>query len=201
MADVDVQSPQGGKGKKKAATKRTSTKIDMTPMVDLGFLLITFFMLTTTLAKPQTMEITMPDKNENKDDKMKVKESRTLTVLLGDNDKVYYYRGIPDPNDPQIGITNFGKDGIRKTLLEKKREIGKVRDDDSGKLVDGIIVIIKAKDTAKYKNMVDILDEMNITNIGTYAIVDMSEGDLSLMEVADNGGKPLTETAGQTAQG
>ena len=183
MAEVDVSST-GGKGALKQGVKRTSTKIDMTPMVDLAFLLITFFMLTTTLAKPQTMEITMPDKNKNKEDVMKVKESRTVTILLGRDDRVYYYQGVTD-QEPEIGVTHFGKDGIRKTLVHKKREIGKVRNPKTRSLEEGIIVIIKADDGAKYKNMVDILDEMNITDIGTYAIVDITPGDLELMMDAD----------------
>ena len=179
MADVDVQS-SGGKGAPKAATKRTSTKIDMTPMVDLAFLLITFFMLTTTLNKPQTMEITMPDKNKNKEDVMKVKESRTLTLLLGEKDRVYYYQGVTD-EDPDVGVTNFGAEGVRKLLMEKKAQIGKVMNPKTKKMEEGIIVLIKARETSRYKNIVDILDEMNITGINTYAVVDITEPDLDLI--------------------
>jgi len=186
MAEVDVQS-SGGKGAPKHGAKRVSTKVDMTPMVDLAFLLITFFMLTTTMSKPQTMEITMPDKNKNKEDVMKVKESRTVTLVLGDEDRVYWYQGVTD-EQPEVAVTHFGPDGIRKALLEKKREIGKVRNAKTGDLEEGIIVIIKAKDTASYKNMVDILDEMNITDIRTYAIVDITPGDLDLIAVADQQG-------------
>lgn len=182
MADAPVEQ-KGEKGALKGM-KRTSTRIDMTPMVDLAFLLITFFMLTTSLSKPQTMEITMPDKNKNPEDVMKVKESRTLTVLLGKNDRVYYYQGITD-EEPEVGVTTFAPDGIRKVLLEKKHQIGFVRNEKTGKLEDGIIVIIKARSDARYKNMVDILDEMNITDIGTYAIVAMTQGDLDLIADAD----------------
>jgi biopolymer transport protein ExbD len=152
----------------------------MTAMVDLAFLLITFFMLTTTMSKPQTMEITMPDKTNNPEDVMKVRESRSVVVLLGEDDQVYYYQGVVD-EEPEIGVTHFGQTGIRQTLIEKKQQIGKVLNTETGELEDGIIVIIKATDEATYKNMVDILDEMTITGIRTYAIVDITQGDLDLI--------------------
>jgi biopolymer transport protein ExbD len=183
MAEVDVQS-SGGKGALKTGAKRTSTKVDMTPMVDLAFLLITFFMLTTTMSKPQTMEITMPDKNKNKEDVMKVKESRTVTLVLGQDDRIYYYQGVTD-EEPEVVATDYSAGGIRKALLDKKREIGKVRNAKSGDLEDGIIILIKPADDSNYKNMVDILDEMNITGIRTYAIVDITPGDLALIDVAN----------------
>lgn len=184
MADAPVQQNTGGKGALKQGVKKTSTRIDMTPMVDLAFLLITFFMLTTTLSKPQTMEITMPDKTVNPDDVMKVKESRTVTVVLGENDRIYFYQGVTD-EEPEVGVTNYAADGIRAVLLEKKQSIGQVPNAETGKMVDGIIVIIKAQETARYKNMVDILDEMSITDIGTYAVVDITPGDLELIADAD----------------
>jgi biopolymer transport protein ExbD len=194
MAEVDVKST-GGKGALKAGVKRTSTKVDMTPIVDLAFLLITFFMLTTTLAKPQTMEITMPDKNKNKEDVMKVKESRTVVLLLGKNDRVYWYQGVASDENaeaPELHTTDYAAEGIRKALMQKKREIGKVPNPKTQEPEDGIIVIIKATDDATYKNMVDILDEMNITNIGTYAIVDIADVELEMIagaEAASAGGQ------------
>lgn len=182
MAEVDV-AQGGGQGKPKAGAKRTSTKIDMTPMVDLAFLLITFFMLTTTLNKPQTMEITMPDKQQGKQEVMKVKASRTVTVLLGEDDRVFYYQGVTDAQ-PVVETTDFSANGIRRALLQKKQEIGQVPNPKTGTPEDGIIVIIKAQATAKYRNVVDILDEMNITGIDTYAIVDITPGDLDLIAAA-----------------
>jgi len=184
VADAPVVQ-SGGKGAPKLGLKRTSTRIDMTPMVDLAFLLITFFMLTTSLNKPQTMEITMPDRNRNPGDVMKVRESRTLTILLGEKSRVYYYQGVTD-EEPDLGVSTFAADGIRQVLLEKKEQIGLVRNEKTGKLEDGIIVIIKAHDGARYKSMVDILDEMNITDIGTYAIVDITPGDLDLIAGVDS---------------
>jgi len=159
----------GGDGKKggKVRSKKTSTRIDMTPMVDLAFLLLTFFVLTSTLSKPQTMEITLPEKPKPEDKPPEVNEKKVLTLVLGANDKVYWYVGI---TEPQAKRSDFSKDGIRKVLLEKKSEI---RD---------LIVLIKASDESKYKNLVDILDEMTISSIQRYAIVDITSADKQIVK-------------------
>src|SRR6185312_16128217 len=107
MAEV---STGGGKKDGKKRAKKVSTKIDMTPMVDLAFLLITFFMLTTTFNKPQTMEVNMPDKTEN-NEQQPLKESKVLTIILGENDKVYYYTGL---TNPKVELTDYSTEGIRK---------------------------------------------------------------------------------------
>ncbi|HRH33692.1 MAG TPA: biopolymer transporter ExbD [Catalimonadaceae bacterium] len=158
MAEIDT-----GGGKK------VSTKVDMTPMVDLAFLLVTFFMLTTTFSKPQTMEVNMPEKNQ-KDEKMKVAETRTTTLILSENNKIYYYSGSSE--NPEINVTNFSETGIRKLLLEKVRTIGDP------------IVIIKSKKNAKYRNLVDIIDEMAITGVKIYALVDITPEDEELVAKA-----------------
>jgi biopolymer transport protein ExbD len=164
-------SQEGGGGKKKGGkirSKKTSTRIDMTPMVDLAFLLLTFFVMTTTLNKPQTMEIAMPE--DDKEEKApQVNEKHVLTIIMGENDKIYWYMGI---TDPEVKITNFSPNGIRKLLLEKKRDIPK------------LVVLIKSMDESKYKNMVDILDEMNITSTQRYAIVDVTSTDKELVKDA-----------------
>ena len=163
----EISSDEGG-GKKKSGkirSKKTSTRIDMTPMVDLAFLLLTFFVLTATLNKPQTMEITMPE--DDKTEAPKVNERHVLTLVMGKNDKIYWYIGITDPS---VKVTNFSNTGIRKLLLEKKRDIPK------------LIVLIKSLDESKYKNMVDILDEMNINSIQRYAIVDVTQIDKDLIK-------------------
>jgi biopolymer transport protein ExbD len=167
MADIDT-----GGGKK------VSTKVDMTPMVDLGFLLITFFMLTTTMSKPKTMEINMPDKTEDKKkDKIEVKESHTLTLLLDKDNKIFWYRGMLKPEKSLDDLTKTDFKSIRKTLLDLKKEIGSVINSKTKKTEWAIVVVIKLTDRAKYRNMVDILDEMNITDIQKYAIVDLAEAD------------------------
>lgn len=158
MAEIDT-----GGGKK------VSTKVDMTPMVDLAFLLVTFFMLTTTFSKPQTMEINMPEKNQ-KDEKMKVAETRTTTLILAENNKIYYYSGLAE--NPELNVTNFSETGIRKVLLDKV------------KTVKDPIVIIKAKKNSKYRNLVDVIDEMAITGVKIYAVVDITPEDEALVAKA-----------------
>jgi biopolymer transport protein ExbD len=165
MGEISQGGGGGGKKGGKIRSKKTSTRIDMTPMVDLAFLLLTFFVMTTTLNKPQTMEITMPEEDEK--EPPKVNEKHVLTLVMGKNDKIFWYIGI---TDPEVKVTNFSNTGIRKLLLEKKRDIPK------------LIVLIKSLDESKYKNMVDILDEMNINSIQRYAIVDVTPVDKELIK-------------------
>ncbi len=177
MAEIDSSGGGKKKGGKKRA-KKISTKIDMTPMVDLAFLLITFFMLTTTFNKPQTMEINMPDKTDKKDEEnMKVAASRTITVILAKDDVVYWYQGDNDPTTVKVQKTDFNEQtGIRKVIVDKSGEIMK----SSGK---DAVIIIKALDNSKYKNIVDMLDEMHITNQKIYAIVDVYDTDKEMLAV------------------
>lgn len=167
MAEISNQG--GGKKDGKIRSKKTSTRIDMTPMVDLAFLLLTFFVMTTTLNKPQTMEITMPEKPKEEDKQPMVNEKRVLTLILGENDKIYWYLGI---TDPKVELTNFANDGVRKVLLRENAQIKEM------------VVLIKPSDESKYKNVVDILDEMNITNIARYALVDITNIDKELIKEA-----------------
>lgn len=169
MAEIS-QSGGGGKKDGKVRSKKSSTKIDMTPMVDLAFLLLTFFMLTTTFNKLHTMEITMPEKVTKDTTPPKVNEKRVLTLLLGEQDKIYWYVGITDPKPV---VTDFSKDGIRKVLVQQKSQI---RD---------LIVLIKPSDKSRYKNVVDILDEMKISDVPRYAIVDITPVDNELMKEKD----------------
>src|SRR5512137_782496 len=114
MAEV-VQKEGGGKQKGKRRMKRHSTHIDMTPMVDLACLLLTFFMLTTAFSKPKVMEVVFPDKDE-KTAPPKVDDKRALNIILDEGDKIYWYNGLADPNKPLpvLNETNYSKDGIRK---------------------------------------------------------------------------------------
>src|SRR5882757_5057929 len=122
MAELDTSG--GGKHKGgKVRSKKASTRVDLTAMVDLAFLLVTFFMLTTTLNKPKAMDLTMPDKDEKLKDQKPVPESRTLTILLGSNNKIEWYRGLVDKPMGAPTTDNFGKNGIRKVLLEMKQKI------------------------------------------------------------------------------
>lgn len=174
MAELNNSGGGGGKGGK-VRSKKQNARVDMTPMVDLMFLLITFFMLTTTLAKPQAMDLAMPDKDEKSEDKFDVADTRTMTILLGDKNKLEWYVGLVDKPIGSPTVDNFGKEGIRKAILEKSKEVKA----STGK---GLIVLIKASDKSKYRNLVDILDEMKITNVETYAIVDISEPEIDLLK-------------------
>ena len=171
---AEIQQKSGGdKGGKKRA-KKQSTKIDMTPMVDLGFLLLTFFILTTTFAKPQTMEINMPVKPKDIEEQQKLKASNALTLLLGENDKVYWYAGLPDaPAAPGVQVSDYSANGVRKILLDPTRRNNK-----------SLVVLIKPMKEARYKNMVDVLDEMNITETNKYAIVEVDPRDIALVDKA-----------------
>ncbi len=164
MAEISQDS---GKKDGKVRSKKTSTRIDMTPMVDLAFLLLTFFVMTTTLNKPQTMEITMPEKPKEQDKPPVVNEKRVLTLVLGGNNKVYWYLGI---TDPKVELSDFSNDGIRKVLLQQNAQIKEM------------VVLIKPSDESKYRNVVDILDEMNISNIARYALVDITPVDKELIK-------------------
>jgi biopolymer transport protein ExbD len=183
MAEIAQDGGGGSKKGGKVRSKKMSTRIDFTPMVDLGFLLITFFMLTTTLAKPQILALVMPDKEFDKEDIEPVKESKVLTLLLGANDKVYWYEGI---TDAKLDSTDYSAEGVRKVILDKmekvKQQFGTedykkknkegVEEDLKGSFIN---VIIKPMKEARYKNLVDALDEMAITKVRYYVILDVSK--------------------------
>jgi biopolymer transport protein ExbD len=178
MAEIQQKGGDSGKGGKKRA-KKSSTKIDMTPMVDLAFLLLTFFMLTTTFAKPNVMQLTMPVPDKNKDNETQIKASEAVNIILGPEDKVYYYFGLNNPADksvpkPDLKVTNYSQTGIRQVLLDRMRQ------------QPAPVVLIKPYEyegkEARYKNMVDILDEMNITNQKKYALVKIPKDDIDLIK-------------------
>lgn len=176
MAELDTS---GGGGKKggKVRSKKMSTRVDLTAMVDLAFLLITFFMLTTTLAKPQAMDIAMPDK-EVPEAKLDVADTRTMTILLGTGNKLQWYMGSVDEPLTPPEVADYGKNGIRKALLEKKKEV-MARTGDPKK---GLIVLVKASEKSNYRNLVDILDEMAIIKPQTYAIVDITDPEIEFLK-------------------
>ena len=206
---AEVQESGGKRGKSKQ--KKITVRVDFTPMVDMNMLLITFFMLCTTLSKPQTMEISMPsnDKNITEQQKSMVKASQAITLLLGADNKLYYYEGEPNYKDyTSLKETSYTPDGIRSILLQKNAAaVNKVRalkqqkldlkisEEEYRKQVSEIksgkdtpTVIIKATDDASYKNLIDALDEMQICNIGKYVITDIAEADEFLMKNFDEKG-------------
>ncbi|MDD6211008.1 MAG: biopolymer transporter ExbD [Bacteroidales bacterium] len=197
---------KGNKGdvSKKGKQKKINVRVDFTPMVDMNMLLITFFMLCTSLIKPQTMEISMPSKDKvTEEEQNKVKASKAITVLLGKDNKVYYYFGEPDYENPDfLKETDLSSDGLRQILLNRNEEIvSKINDLKKQKLnlqisdeefkkqaselkndKNSPVVIIKPTEFSTYNNMVEALDEMQICNIGRYAIVDIAEGDILLLD-------------------
>ncbi len=181
MAEMDTSSGGGhkkGPGVKKG--KKLSTRVDLTPMVDLGFLLITFFMFTTTLAKPKTMEINMPfkDKNLKDEEKNKLKASAAMTILLSKNHRIYYYEGIGDDpeNTPELKATTFkAKGGIRDAIIKKKEMVAGMKRAGTLTAKDEAMILIKPDTTSTYSDLVNMLDEMSINDVKVYAIIDISE--------------------------
>lgn len=217
MADIDTGGDGGhkkGPGVKKA--KKLSTRVDMTPMVDLGFLLITFFIFTATMSSPTKMDLNMPKETDQKD-QTKVKQSGALTILVGkdDNDPskgphIFFYEGeLTQENASQI-FTSTTMMKIRDEIIKKKKEVIKnhVHDDkceelklkakergdpnwETADLDRDFTVVIKANDDATYKSMVDILDEMTINNVRRFALVKITDTEKDLIKVTEaaNGGK------------
>jgi len=209
MADIEAGGGGGHKGEKKGRKKK-SVRVDFTPLVDLGFLLITFFMLTTSMTRPKTMEIQKPkpDPNIKEDEKNKLKASQAMTIFLTKDNRIVYYFGLMDPNKPLTPeVTGYGIDGIRKILKKANRDRNPLADSIAiykeqarlNKITEAqykanrkriedqysdkaLVVLIKADDTSTYKNLVDILDEMSITNIRSYAIVDITPAEVQLVK-------------------
>ncbi len=172
MAELNTGGDGGGKGGK-VRSKKQNSKVDLTAMVDLAFLLITFFMLTTSLSKPQSMDLALPSKEEPevKTAPVKVDENRTVTILIGENNILKVFKGFS--TTPLAGPKTYvyGKKGIRVELLKQKAEIKDYCTNTLGKPDQGMIVIIKPTIKSNYKNLVDILDEMAIVDVPSYAIV------------------------------
>lgn len=197
--------PKDSGGGKKVKQKKVTLRVDFTPMVDMNMLLITFFMLATTMSKPQTMQINMPtkDKDLTEDQMNKVKASEAITLYLGNNDKVYYFQGIPNLTEPNfLKETDFAPNGLRKILLEKnqgiltkvnelklKKQNMQIADSTYQRELSALkngkgtpVVVIKPLDNSTYKDMVTALDEMLITNIGKYAITPIDNNDKTMLK-------------------
>ena len=174
MAELDTGEGGGGHGKKRGGirAKKMSTKIDMTPMVDLAFLLVTFFMMTTTFNKPNAMEVVMPEppKPEDTLNQTKVRASEALTVLIAQKNRLFYYKGI---ENPVVEQTNYSANGLRKILIDFDKQVRAEQQAAGKKEINGPVVLIKALDESEYGHMVDVLDEMKIADIKRYAIVDI----------------------------
>lgn len=198
-----MQIESGGGGNK--YKKKADTRVDFTPMVDMIMLLLTFFMLATTLSKPQTMEIALPAKEKSQDEENQslAKESEAVTIYLAADDKIYYFEGLPELDTPNfLKETNYSANGLRAILLAKNKkvvaEVNELKDkklrmqitDEEYKETlknlkkqDGTpTVIIKPLANSNYNNLVSALDEMLITSVGKYAITDLDDNDKKMLD-------------------
>jgi biopolymer transport protein ExbD len=190
MAEMETSGGGGGKHKDGVRSKKMSTRVDLTPMVDLAFLLITFFMLTTTLNKPHAMQLNMPKKADTEEEKQEVLDCQVMSVLIDTLDQVWYYEGLKVAG---LQKTTFATKPGDSTTTEKNietviRAMIKKVPRDCPPTVKGpreAIVLIKMLKGARYQNMVDILNEMDITKCKTYAI---QEPDPIEAEAVANGG-------------
>jgi biopolymer transport protein ExbD len=180
MAEMDTSGGGGhhkkGPGVKKA--KKLSTRVDLTPMVDLGFLLITFFIFTTTMSQPTAMRLFLPKDTEKPEEQNKVKASGALSIMLAKNNQIFYYEGELLPDGSNFKSTNFKE--IRDIIINKKKSTDP----------KDFVVVIKPGPEATYKNTVDILDEMTINDVKRYAMVDIFDQELQLIRASEGGGAP-----------
>jgi biopolymer transport protein ExbD len=204
MAEIQEGGGGGHKGGKKRA-KKQSTRIDMTPMVDLAFLLLTFFVLTATFSKPKSMELTFPAPPEKIEDMPPIKNG--ITFLLTKDDRIFYYEGEFRPADNEKGLKttlselNFSQSSLHKYLLDKNKKMqdairvleeqhkkNQMPDTTFKRLVrerkadkDSYTYLIKTDDKATYKNVIDVIDELNINVVGKYVMVDILKPELDLV--------------------
>ncbi len=202
MASLDTGGGDSGhkKGPGVKKAKKLSTRVDMTPMVDLGFLLITFFIFTSTMSTPTTMALNMPKDEKDPKNQNEAKASGALSVFMGKDDRVYYYEGELLPDGSNFKATNFK--GIRDVIINKKKtviaahqhnqqceEIQARNKGDKNSCKDrDLVVVIKPNKEATYKNTVDMLDEMTINGVKRYAIVDIIPVEEQLIAATEGAG-------------
>lgn len=178
MAELNQDSGGGKKGGK-VRSKKSGGRVDLTAMVDLAFLLITFFMLTTSLNKPQAMDVAMPDKNKDwaeQNPEIEIADNRSITLLLGSDDKIaWYYGQLSSPITPPT-VVDYSNEGIRKVLMDMKTQVPRVA---GGK---DLIVVIRPSDRSVHRNLVDILDEMKIVDVKRYMISKIKPEEVAVLE-------------------
>ncbi|SDE79298.1 Biopolymer transport protein ExbD/TolR [Dyadobacter soli] len=180
MAAIEVSGNTRGTGVGRVRSK-VSTRVDMTPMVDLGFLLITFFMLATTMSKPTSMSVFFPKKTDLVETEP-IRASGVLTIFLGNHDEVYYLDGIA-PDDQRapssLKTTRHGFE-LRNVIFAGQKRVAALPEERLGSR--SLIVVIKPTAVSSYKNMVDVMDEMAITKTRSYALVDkLTEAETKLL--------------------
>ena len=176
MAEMDTSGGghhKKGPGVKKA--KKLSTRVDLTPMVDLGFLLITFFIFTTTMSQPTAMNLPLPKDTDTPEEQNKAKESGALTLMVGKNSAVYYYEGQLASDASNFKSSTMKQ--IRDVIIDKKRRTPE----------KDLVIVIKPNQDATYKDLVDILDEMLINDVKRYALVDIIDVENQLIQLTEKG--------------
>jgi biopolymer transport protein ExbD len=218
MASIDTGGDGGhhkkGPGVKKA--KKLSTRIDMTPMVDLGFLLITFFIFTTTMSSPTSLRLNMPKDTEKEEEQNKAKESGAITIMLGKGNNVYYYEGQLKVDAAGNNFKATTMKEVRQIILNKKADVISryrrdqkcideklaeyrkkgiedkgLKDAEESCEQEDLVVVIKPTEEATYKNTVDILDEMSICRVLKYAMVKISPQENDLIKITE--GQPVAK--------
>jgi biopolymer transport protein ExbD len=187
MASIDTAGGESGhkKGPGVKKAKKLSTRVDMTPMVDLGFLLITFFIFTTTMSTPSTMDLFMPKDTDKDEELNKAKESGALTIMMGKDNHLYYYEGKLAPDASNFLSTSFDPDkGIRKIIIDKKKSTPP----------EDLVIVLKPNEEATYKNTVDMLDEMTINEVKRFALVDISPVENELIHRTEGSPMPAANT-------
>jgi biopolymer transport protein ExbD len=185
MAELDTSGGGHKKGPGVKKGKKLSTRVDLTPMVDLGFLLITFFIFTTTMSQPTAFKLFLPDDKVIPEDQNKAKESGVLTIMMGADNHIYYYEGqLKADGSNFLSASYNGENSIREIILKKKADvISRSRDAENPE--KDFVVVIKPSVDCNYQNVVDILDEMAINVVKKYALVDISEGEAQLVSISD----------------
>lgn len=171
--------------RQRGSPNRLAVRIDLAPMVDLAFLLLTFFMLTTALAKPQVMPVVMPEKAQEPNDPVFQKASQVLTLLLGGNNQIFFYEGA----EPiKLNATDYSATGLRQIILEKKKRVNQqwppsekpnLEYPGGVKQISKLTVLIKPTRESVYKNVVDVFDEMSICGVARYMLLDATDRELA----------------------
>ena len=171
----EMENKSSHKRHSKRRLIKRSTRVDLTPMVDLGFLLITFFVFTTQLSQATVMNLNMPfDKDKERDD---VCESCVLTVMLKEHNVIQYYEGKPAVNS-LVRTTDFNSKGIRNIILQKKAFLKKIKPG-----ARELVLIIKASNESTFQNFVDIVDEVTINNVKHYYVSEVEAIDRMLFHL------------------
>lgn len=176
MAEIQTQNTPH-KNKRTVCNKK-STRVDLTPMVDLGFILITFFIFTSTLLEPQVMRVNMPNDADSTSNDA-ICESCALTLIADGNNQLYYYEGNVDT--ATLYAVSYEPTGLRTLLLNKKRKVKQIRGRDE------MVLIIKPTNEASFKNSVDLMDECSISNVIKYYLDEISVADETLLDKITKG--------------